>query len=108
MKIVNPRVVPDVAQKYIIAKIFNSDELLLWGDPEIEWHKDIAEEMGDAGLVVEWVRGGGRLKFVTDSKTIYVWGKSSMYGAASFREAKNILRIAYSDYDILNEIPPEE
>lgn len=108
MKIVNPRIIPDISQKYIIAKVSNSKELLLWGDPDIEWHKDIAQEMSDAGLVVESVRGGGRIKLVTDSKTIYVWGISSMYGAVSFREAKNILRIAYSHYDILNEIPPGE
>lgn len=108
MKALSIRIFPEVSQKYIIAKISNSSQTLLWGNPNIEWHKDIKVEMEQSGFLVEEVRGGGKIRISVEAKIIYVWGKSGVYGEVSFLEVKRILEAVYPDHSILNEIPPGE
>lgn len=64
--------------------------------------------MESSGLTISEVSGGGKVKIITIPKTIYVWGKSSVYGEAPFQDIEIILKRAYPSHLILNETPPEE
>lgn len=68
------RITPEVSQKYILAKISDNDQILLWGNPNIEWHKDIAAEMESSGLTISEVSGGGKVKIITIPKKPYTYG----------------------------------
>ncbi len=105
MDIKHLRIFPDVIQKYVVVKAVGTEPLILWGNPNVEWHKDIVAEIVAQGIVVEKVLGGGRIKIDTESNSIYVWGKSSVYGEVSFSEVKNILKRIYLDFTILEEAP---
>ncbi len=108
MNIEAVKLFPEVTQKYIVAKVSGLEQLILWGNPNVEWHKDITTEMEESGIVVENVLGGGRIRVVSKSRNIYVWGKSSVYGEISFTEVKDILKVSHVDYAVLNEVPDGE
>lgn len=87
------RFVPGKRQKYIVAKL-HKDEMeitVLWGNPNVEWHKNIAEEITASGYTVVEVLGGGWLCLDPETQAFYVWGKSDNYGPASQELVREIL-----------------
>lgn len=65
--------------------------LLLWGNPNIEWHKDIVEEMEGVGIEVAEVFGGGWLFMDPENGSVYVWGKSDRFGQAPMGLVRGLL-----------------
>jgi hypothetical protein len=93
MWISSVRTTADVKQKYVLVRIIDGSEerLILWGNPNIQWHKDILEEITNAGYEVIETFGGGWL--LPDSKrgTYYVWGKSDRLGPAPISLVQQVL-----------------
>lgn len=87
------RIYPGIKQKFILVRVIRGEHelVLLWGNPNIKWHKDILEEMREAGLQALDVLGGGWL-FVDQVKGVaYVWGKSDRFGLAPIGIVKGLL-----------------
>lgn len=87
------RIYPNIKQKYILVRVIRAgiESVLLWGNPNIQWHKDILEEMKEAGLEVTETLGGGWL-FVDQEKGVkYVWGKSDRLGPAPIEMVRELL-----------------
>lgn len=96
------RMTPDVRQKFVLVRVASSDNeaLMLWGNPNIQWHKEIVEEITNAGYHILESLGGGWLMPVTEKGTVYVWGTSDRLGTAP----KNLVREALT-VEIIEEEP---
>lgn len=94
MEIETIRITPNVKQKYILVRVIHdgNKSLVLWGNPNIQWHKDILEEMTNSGYEVLEVLGGGWLLPKPESGSIQVWGKSDRLGAAPMSLVKEVLK----------------
>ena len=81
------RIYPNIKQKYILTRVIQdgNELVLLWGNPNIKWHKDILQEMKDKGIEVIGPLGGGWLFFDSEMDVVYVWGKSDGLGPAPIR-----------------------
>ncbi len=89
----NVRIFPNIKQKYILVRAVRegNEMILLWGNPNIQWHNDILEEMKNLGIEVVVVLGGGWL-FVDQEKDIkYVWGKSDRFGPVPIELVRELL-----------------
>lgn len=100
----NIKIQPFVIQKFVVVE--SIDDVFLWGDPRVEFHKEIVQKMRDSGISIINVKGGAKLKM--EEESIYVWGKSSVYGEIIFEEVCCILKEKFPEYQILNEDPPED
>ena len=103
------RITPDSKQKYVLVRAgtFEENQLLLWGNPAAQWHKDVVEEIAGSGYVIVEVIGGGRLHMDSASKALYVWGKSDRFGPAPEDSVEGMLRKAFPEYDVLVGQEPE-
>jgi len=99
------KIIKDKVQKYILVELEAETGPHLWGNPEAQWHKDIAAEMESSGLKIKSVLGGGKLLPQTATRQIYVWGESSNYGTADFEKVQRLLQAEFSDYEVLNFDP---
>jgi len=99
------QIIKDKVQKFILVELADDTGPHLWGNPDAQWHKDIAAEIESAGLKINSVLGGGKLLLQTATCQIYVWGKSSNYGEADFQSVKEMLQAEFPDYKILNREP---
>lgn len=88
------RVTPDVRQKYVLVRALHdgNDTLLLWGNPHLQWHKDIVDEITKAGYVVVEILGGGWMMPKPEEGIVYVWGKSDRYGLAPIYLVRELLK----------------
>lgn len=88
------RVFPDARQKYVLVHALHGghDALLLWGNPQLQWHKDIVDEITQAGYEVVDVLGGGWLMPKPEEGIVYVWGTSDRYGLAPQHLVREILK----------------
>ncbi len=87
------RIYPNMNQKYILVRAIRAgtESVLLWGNPNVQWHKDILDEMKDAGLEVTETLGGGWL-FIDQEKGVkYVWGTSDRLGPAPIEIVRELL-----------------
>ena len=94
MKIETVRITPNVKQKYILVRVIddNEEKLILWGNPNIEWHKDILNELVQLGCEISEVLGGGWLLPKPETGSVYVWGKSDRLGEAPMSLVKEVLK----------------
>ncbi len=94
MEIETTRITPDIKQKYVLVRVVHDGEerLILWGNPNIQWHKDILEEITASGYEISEVLGGGWLLLHNESESIYVWGKSDRLGMAPINLVKEVLK----------------
>ena len=99
----NVQIQPNIAQKFVVVE--SNDDIFLWGDPDAEFHKDIIQKMQNSGVSVIHIKGGGKL--MAEKDRIYVWGKSSVYGEASFEETAGILKEKFPKHSIINKEPQE-
>ncbi len=95
MEIQTVRITPDVKQKYVLVRVIHGGEeaIILWGNPDIEWHKDILEEITHAGYEIFEVLGGGWLLYNAEKETVHVWGKSDRLGVAPINLVREVLKI---------------
>lgn len=100
----NIKIQPHVMQKFVVVE--SADDVFLWGDPTVEFHKEIVQKMRDSGISIVNVKGGAKLKM--EKESIYVWGKSSVYGEILFEEVHRMLKENFPEYQILNKDPQEE
>lgn len=101
MEIQTVRITPEVRQKYVLVSVLQGTEevLILWGNPAIQWHQDIVNEITSAGYHISEILGGGWLLPKSD-KSVYVWGKSDRLGLAPIALVKRVLKVS-----ILEEEP---
>jgi len=100
----NIKIQPFVIQKFVVVE--SVDGVFLWGDPQVEFHKEIVQKMRDSGISIINVRGGAKIKM--EEGSIYVWGKSSVYGEIIFEDVRHILKEKFPEYQILNKDPQGE
>ncbi len=96
------RIFPNIKQKFVLVRARQAGEetILLWGNPNIEWHKDILEEMEKDGIEIIETFGGGWLFIDSESKKVHIWGKSDRLGLAPIELVQRLL-----GDDILKEEP---
>ncbi len=99
----NIQIQPNKIQKFVVVE--SEDGIFVWGDPNMEYHKDIVEKMRGSGISILNVRGGGKLKM--EQGIIYVWGKSTAYGEIPFKEVRQILKEKFPECQIINKDPRE-
>ncbi|MBU0750474.1 hypothetical protein KKH15_03070 [Patescibacteria group bacterium] len=101
----NVRVTLDVSQKYVVAYVEHEgmESALLWGNPSVQWHKDIVSEMKTLGYEVVSVAGGGWVHIVSNEKKIYFRGTSTRYGTASQEMTEELMRSAYPEFERIYE-----
>lgn len=87
------RVTPEVKQKYVLVRVVSGAEeaLIVWGNPDIQWHMDIVEEIKAAGYEITEILGGGWL--MPKDEAIYVWGKSDRFGDAPIALVQDVLKV---------------
>lgn len=87
------RIYPGIKQKYVIVRAMKNgtESWLLWGNPDIKWHKDILEEMKDAGIEVVEALGGGWLFVDPEKGVVHVWGESDRLGPAPMNLVRKLL-----------------
>ncbi len=87
------RITPNTRQKYVLVKVTKDTKklLLLWGNPNVEWHKDIVEEIKSNGFEIIEILGGGWLLRSTNEGITYVWGKSDRFGEAPIQLVRQTL-----------------
>ncbi len=109
MLLPNGRIALNKSQKFILSYVGNEkiQTPFLWGDPE-KWHKDIIQDITNAGFSVVSVAGGGRVKILEDSKTIHLWGTSTKYGDFPKDIVTQILQETFQGYQVSNEQPVDE
>jgi hypothetical protein len=103
MNMPHVRLVEHTEQKFVLVEVgqeTSEPAIFLWGNPEVTWHKDIVQEILDAGFAVNRILGGGRIQVLPESQVIYVWGKSDRYGEAPSVRVIEILKRAYPSYRI--------
>ena len=102
MNVPNVQVLPGKAQKYIVVSILSDSDTVqsLWGNPDAEWHKDIFDEIKEAGFSVDEVYGGGRIYVDSDQKQIFIWGTSDRYGTAPRPLVEELLEAEFPDYSL--------
>ena len=54
------------------------------------------------------IKGGGMLYKNDSKKQIYVWGRSTNYGAPDFAEVVKLLESAYTNYSTFNKNPTDD
>jgi hypothetical protein len=89
----NTRITPNKKQKYVLVRAVKDSQqrVLLWGNPDIQWHNDIVEELVTDGYEVLEVLGGGWLLLDETTGKSYVWGKSDRFGVAPFTLVRELL-----------------
>jgi Janus/Ocnus family (Ocnus) len=94
MELETIRITPDIKQKYVLVRVIYDGEkrLILWGNPNIQWHKDILEDITKSGYEISEVLGGGWLLPHRESGSVYVWGKSDRLGVAPINLVKEVLK----------------
>ena len=103
----NVRVTPAKPQKYeVVTTHTPGEQILLWGNPDIQWHKDIVDEMERAGWSIDTVHGGGWILVAPDTQTVYVWGKSDRYGLTPKSILKTILSEVFPEHKIFFDVEP--
>lgn len=87
------RIISNLSQKYVLVRAVHrgEEELLLWGDSTVEWHKEIIEKIIHAGYEIIEVLGGGWLHPRLEEKVTYVWGRSDRLGAAPINLVRKLL-----------------
>lgn len=87
------RIYPSIKQKYILVRAGWDGRVavLLWGNPNIEWHNDILGEMVNAGIEVMEVLGGGWLFVNPEEGSVHVWGKSDRFGPPPMQLVRELL-----------------
>jgi len=65
---------------------------MIWGNPNIQWHKDIVDEASNIGYKILEVLGGGWLLLKPEEKTVYVWSKSERFGIAPISFVQEIFK----------------
>lgn len=95
------RIYPGSKQKYIIVRAIRSGEevILLWGNPDIQWHKEILEEMAASGVEVTEVFGGGWVFIDSEKGVVHVWGTSDRLGPAPMELVKKVLGEDILEYE---------
>lgn len=93
MEIQTVRSEPNVRQKYVVVRALyrGIESLVLWGNPDVAWHKDIVEGLADAGYEIVEVLGGGWMLPKPDEGKVYVWGKSDRFGPAPMNLVRMLL-----------------
>lgn len=94
------QITPNVEQKYVVVAVNEGNELLLRGDPDAEWHKDIVKKITDSGVKIADVKGGGRVFLDTTDQRIYIYDRSSNYGEVPFKLVRDLLLKQFKEYSI--------
>jgi hypothetical protein len=94
MKLDTLRIAPNVKQKFVLVHVIHSgiSTKVLWGDPDMEWHKDIVDEIAKSGYDILEVLGGGWMFQNLEEVVVYVWGKSDRYGAAPISAIQEVIK----------------
>jgi hypothetical protein len=94
MKLQMVRATPNVKQKFVLVRVSNAGEqsLILWGNPNIQWHKDIVEEIAKSGYEITETLGGGWMLPKPEEKIVYIWGKSDRLGVAPINLVREVLK----------------
>lgn len=103
----NVRITPGESQKYVLVTVNDNGEskMLVWGNPEAEWHKDIVKEISEAGFEVVRVEGGGKIKLNPETRTIHLWDTSSRFGTAPFEVVRMVLETVYPEHRCSEQDP---
>ncbi|KND49607.1 MAG: hypothetical protein AB203_00805 [Parcubacteria bacterium C7867-008] len=93
MKLETFRATPLIKQKFVLVRVSqsNKEHLLLWGNPDIEWHMQIIEEITNAGHEIKDILGGGWLLSKPEDRVVYIWGKSDRLGLAPIELVREVL-----------------
>jgi hypothetical protein len=94
MEIETTRLTPYVRQKYVLVRVMldTTEGLILWGNPNIQWHKDIVDEIARSGYEIGEILGGGWLLPKPDEGSVFVWGTSDRYGLAPISLVRTMLK----------------
>ncbi len=104
MQVERIHIIPNKRQKYVL--IQTEQGMMVRGNPDIQWHKDIVDQIEVADTQAVQVLGGGWLLQNTQENTIYLWGKSDRYGEAPLDIVRELVKKQFPNATLKLEEAP--